>query len=181
MLLKADRIIRWVLGILCYLEGDDLLHSVIAIRDTLSDLLESNYHQARRGRPTLPIEEPHIRFYVENNFNVSQIADLFGCSKRTIERRMQQYGIRMRERYSTISDHDLRELVLTVTYSNPNLGERSVDGKCIGKYMLHFRGTGRGSIIMGCSVHNQRIERLWHDLFTGCVSFHYHLFIRCKI
>ena len=92
-----------------------MLHSVIAIQDTLSDLLENNYHQACRGRPTLPIEEPHIKFYVENNFNVLQIADLFGCSKCTIERRMQKYGIRMRERYSTISDHNLRELVLTVT------------------------------------------------------------------
>lgn len=293
LFLKADRIVRWVLGILSYLEGDDLLHSVIAIRDTLSDLLESNYHQARRGRPTLPIEESHIKFYVENNFTVAQIADLFSCSKRTIERRMQQYGIRMRERYSNISDRDLMDLVLTLTYSNPNLGERSVDGILrssgivvqrqrvrdalwsvdpegvllrlrhslhrreydveapnslwhvdayhklvrwkivihggidgysrvviylqastnntsdtafeafrkgvseyglpsrvrtdkggenvgIGEYMLQSRGIGRGSIIMGRSVHNQRIERLWRDLFTGCISFYYHLFYQME-
>lgn len=128
LLLKADRIVRWVLGVLSFVEGDDLLRSVIAIREALSDLLENNYHQARRGRPTFPIEESHIKFYMEYNFTVAQIANMFGCSKRTIERRMQQYGIRMHERYSTINDHDLNELILTLTYNNPNLGERSLDG-----------------------------------------------------
>ena len=29
---------------------------------------------------------------------------------------------------------------------------------------------------MGRSIHNQRFERLWRDLFTGCVSYFYHLF-----
>lgn len=29
---------------------------------------------------------------------------------------------------------------------------------------------------MGRSIHNQRIERLWRDLFTGCVSYFYNLF-----
>ena len=39
-----------------------------------------------------------------------------------------------------------------------------------------LRGPGRGSMITGRSVHNQRIERFWRDLFEGVTYISYHLF-----
>ena len=38
------------------------------------------------------------------------------------------------------------------------------------------RGPGRGSVITGRSIHNQRIERLWRDVFEGVLYIYYHLF-----
>ena len=46
----------------------------------------------------------------------------------------------------------------------------------VGQYMLENRGRDRGSIIVGSSVHNQCIERLWRDMHRCATQLYYRLF-----
>ena len=44
------------------------------------------------------------------------------------------------------------------------------------KYMLRTRGAGRSSALVGKSVHNQRSEQLWRDVFKDILANFYELF-----
>ena len=54
--------------------------------------------------------------------------------------------------------------------------DKGLENVLIADFMIDKRDTGRGSQITGKSTHNQRIERLWRDVFTGVLSFYYKMF-----
>ena len=49
----------------------------------------------------------------------------------------------------------------------------------VAQFMLH-RGTGRGSIITGSSVHNFRVERAHRDVYSGVLCFFDRTFTRLE-
>ena len=54
--------------------------------------------------------------------------------------------------------------------------DKGLENVRIADYMIEKMGSNRGSIITGQSTHNQRIERLWRDVFQGVLSYYYNLF-----
>ena len=71
-----------------------------------------------RGRPEIAIGEEQLRFLIEQGFRIQDIANMFGCCRRTVERKMETYNITLH--YSTITDSELDVMVRDITTLYPN-------------------------------------------------------------
>ena len=54
--------------------------------------------------------------------------------------------------------------------------DKGLENVLVADYMLEKRGVETGCMITGKSTHNQRIKRLWRDVFPGALSYFYELF-----
>lgn len=150
--IKADLIDLTEQALQIMLLVEDIHPSGVIVTDALRDLLlvlvnivdEHEIH-LKKGRPHLEIGREQLVYLVEIGFRVKDIFELFSCSRRTIERRLQEYGIRACD-YSAIADDELDDFVRNLVTLYPQCGEKTLRGQ------LRSRG-----------FHVQR-RRIWDSL-----------------
>ena len=86
---------------------------------------EEKVHQ--RGHPRITIGEEQLGFLVENGFRITDIANFFQSSRRTIERRMAELSLRWCN-FTAMSDSDLDLRVDGIISLHPQCGKKSVSG-----------------------------------------------------
>lgn len=103
-------------------------HRKVSAECTGSSLAPPVNYLGLAGRPSYDIPYDQLLYLIENKFSVPTIADMLGVSVRTINRRMSEYGLSIRDQYSCLSDQQLDELVHMIQQQFPMCGNRQMQG-----------------------------------------------------
>ncbi|KAG9271631.1 hypothetical protein AMEX_G14577 [Astyanax mexicanus] len=147
--------IRWASGRLIEAEVADEMIGLI------NELIQeaSNQHQPsfpgftvpRRaghvGRSVCQITQQQLQMLLSFNFSGKQIANILGVSRSTVKRRLRQYNLSFRGRYTTLSDEALDSSVLEIVSANDEIGPEAVRARLAGEGILVQRLRVRQSVI----------------------------------
>ena len=80
------------------------------------------------GCSSLIISREQVKYLMECNFTVKDMSDILGMSKRTVERRMNQYELTNMNRFSTIDDERLDAIVSEIKGLSLDCGSKLLSG-----------------------------------------------------
>lgn len=109
---------------------NQVICNVRALIDELKeteDEMQRSYHRSK-GRPKIQIAEHELLNLLELRFTQVEIARLYGCSTRTVRRRISSFNLQEMVEFSEISDQDLDELVARFVEMFPCAGQKSLAG-----------------------------------------------------
>ena len=121
---------------------DSLLVHLQEARDILATLDDDLYigdkslsrtQTGSKGRPKFNIPREQLELLIDYGFKGSEIAKLLYVCKKTIYRRLEEYGLSMRESYSTITGDELDVLVKEILREFPNNGYKSMRGHLLAR------------------------------------------------
>ena len=117
-------------GVLAIDASDERFDTLIGTLRQLAVVMKSEgpSESLRRGRPEVNIGEEQLSYLLEQGFRTKDISAMFGCSRRTIERRMQKYEL-YHLNSMAITDAHLDSLVVEIASLLPRCGEKTVNGR----------------------------------------------------
>ena len=83
------------------------------------------------GRPKILLDEQQILNLKELNMTWKAIANLLGVHEKTLQRKRKEFNINLK-RYTDLTDEELDNLMNDLVKSNPNAGERMIQGSLVG-------------------------------------------------
>ncbi|KAK7162423.1 hypothetical protein R3I93_006657 [Phoxinus phoxinus] len=181
--------------------ANDMLDQVSEFLDQLETLTQQHVPQGysaplvrgSSGRPRFCITEEQLRFLLEYNFSTKQMAEILCVSRRTVKRRLRwrivihggidgysRLVVFLKASSNNRSDTVFHSFVEAIgQYGLPSRVrcDNGGENNAVCLFMNVFRGFTRGSALRGRSTHNQRIERLWRDVWRGISNTYYALFM----
>ena len=82
----------------------------------------------KRGRPAFNIPEDTLIYFLENHFNIRQMSEILGVSKRTVSNKLNMYGLSIRGTYTSLDDNELMNRIRQKVSEFPSIGYRSIQG-----------------------------------------------------
>ena len=116
----------------CLREAKDCLYRSRS-RSLSTSLQAQKTFTGERGRPVFDIPKEQLEFLTEKKFTVGEMAQLFGVSKRTLERRLSEFGLRVRANYARLTDAELDATVNDIIADFPNVGCKRMSGLLLGR------------------------------------------------
>lgn len=115
----------------------EVLNELSNLKNTVESQIENNsapitaleVQFGAKGPPKFLISREHLQNLVSMQLSIPCIAQLLGVSIRTINRRLNEYGISIRDTYTKITDEELDNLVSSVKAESPHLGHRMMKGR----------------------------------------------------
>lgn len=83
------------------------------------------------GHPKIVMEREKLKNLLDTHLPVSCIAKCLCVSRKTVYRRMQEFGLSVRGSYSTMTDQELDNIISVIKSQMPNAGYRMVQGHLV--------------------------------------------------
>ena len=90
----------------------------------VDDSYQATTLQSTSGRPRFCVTYEQLQYFLGHGFTVPIIAKMLGVSVRTVRRRMTDFGLSSRARFSDVSDSDLDAVVKKLKKQYPHCGYR---------------------------------------------------------